>query len=223
MNWSNIKHIDGKIKLNLGARGESHPNQRWKGWIGIDRFYDKDNPQSHGIFHEFPNPMKLKDNSVDAIMSEHFIEHLTEKDVHTVLKDCHRVLKPNARIRIAVPDFNHPSYKQQKKNKKDNNPKHLSIWNYKTMGGALKLAGFEDIINLHYWIDVEEEMGEPKGQYRFYENYLNNDNGYIKRTPDNDIRNKQDRVFGRLQVTSLVIDAVKKNATQLELYTIVNI
>ena len=52
---------------------------------------------------------------------------------------------------------------------------------------------------LHYWKDNET----------FVENKINYSNGYIKRTPDNDERNKKKNQFGRLLVTSFVCDLIK--------------
>lgn len=45
------------------------------------------------------------DATVDGIYSEHFIEHLSQRDIVAFLRECRRVLKPGGRVRIATPDL----------------------------------------------------------------------------------------------------------------------
>ena len=44
-------------------------------------------------------------STVDGIYSEHSIEHLTQSDIISFLRECRRVLKPGGRVRIATPDL----------------------------------------------------------------------------------------------------------------------
>ncbi|MGK7391179.1 MAG: class I SAM-dependent methyltransferase [Candidatus Cyclobacteriaceae bacterium M2_1C_046] len=50
----------------------------------------------------------LPDNSVDEIHSSHFLEHIENFEV--LLREIHRVLKPNGKKFIAVPHFSNPYY-----------------------------------------------------------------------------------------------------------------
>ncbi|GAB1232684.1 hypothetical protein UT4_11500 [Ferrigenium sp. UT4] len=45
------------------------------------------------------------DRTVDGVYSEHFFEHLTQAEGLRFLRECRRVLKPDGRIRIAMPDL----------------------------------------------------------------------------------------------------------------------
>lgn len=47
----------------------------------------------------------LGDSTFDYVFSEHQIEHLTYAEGLVMLRECHRVLKPGARIRVATPDL----------------------------------------------------------------------------------------------------------------------
>lgn len=49
--------------------------------------------------------LPFADATVDGIYSEHFIEHLGQKDIIAFLRECRRVLKPGGRVRIATPDL----------------------------------------------------------------------------------------------------------------------
>ena len=49
-------------------------------------------------------PIPLADSSLDGIFSEHCLEHVTFDEAATVLRDCHRMLRPGGTIRVLVPD-----------------------------------------------------------------------------------------------------------------------
>lgn len=51
------------------------------------------------------NLSMFKRNSVDLIYSCHVLEHFKRYDVSRVLKEWHRVLKPEGILRTSVPDF----------------------------------------------------------------------------------------------------------------------
>lgn len=54
--------------------------------------------------YEAPGKLPFADSSVSAINCSHMVEHLTREQAVLFFKECLRVLKPNGRIRIAVPD-----------------------------------------------------------------------------------------------------------------------
>ncbi len=72
-----------------------------KDWQNIDILKGKDI-----INHDLTKPLPYKDNSVDAIFHEHFIEHLTKLEAEEFFKECFRVLKPGKAMRVGWPDLN---------------------------------------------------------------------------------------------------------------------
>lgn len=46
----------------------------------------------------------IKDNSVDEITTTHTLEHIPNKDLFQTLRNIHRVLKPEGKLYIVVPD-----------------------------------------------------------------------------------------------------------------------
>jgi len=82
------------MKLNIGCGG-----RLISGFVNIDI-------EDHGgnVVHDVRKGLPYDDNSVEFINASHFIEHLNLFEAITVLKECHRVLKPSGRIRITVPD-----------------------------------------------------------------------------------------------------------------------
>lgn len=206
VDWKNIKPIDEKLRLNIGARFNTHPKPRYKGWIGVDAVYKK--PNDYQIKHSFPKLMGLAPNTVDSILTEHFLEHLPERFVKAILKDCFRILKPSCRIRLAVPDFNHPLYTHMREAKKDDNPLHRSMWTVDAILSSLQEAGFTRIVPMQYWI-VYNDHDPTTRSFQFIERVIDESFGIIKRTPKRDRRNKKNLDWGRLHMTSLVVDAIK--------------
>ena len=49
-------------------------------------------------------PLKIQDQAVDGVFTEHAIEHLSYEEAGRLLADCHRILKPGGVVRIVVPD-----------------------------------------------------------------------------------------------------------------------
>ena len=49
-------------------------------------------------------PLLIPDASVDGILCEHTIEHLTYTEADRLIAECHRILKPGGVLRVIVPD-----------------------------------------------------------------------------------------------------------------------
>lgn len=80
-------------KLNIGSG--IHPKE---GYTNVDLYYKADT-QADG------RSLEYTDNSVDEIYSSHFLEHLSMADVAPTLREWARVLKPNSRLQLEVPDL----------------------------------------------------------------------------------------------------------------------
>lgn len=70
------------------------------GWFNLDIA-----PGPGGIKCDLTKPLPYLDDAVDLIFTEHFIEHITWDEGVALLRECHRVLKPDGRIRISTPDL----------------------------------------------------------------------------------------------------------------------
>ena len=82
------------IKLNLGSGGDYI-----NGYVNVDLYADRADERYDVA--KLPHP----DNSVDEIRAYHVIEHFDYMAAHDVLKEWHRVLKPNGLIKLETPDF----------------------------------------------------------------------------------------------------------------------
>jgi predicted SAM-dependent methyltransferase len=81
------------IKLEIGS------GPRLAGWTSLDLNVSAD------IQHDLTRPLPFPYGSVDEIYSSHVLEHFTyPRPLLGVLEECHRILKPGGRIRIAVPN-----------------------------------------------------------------------------------------------------------------------
>ena len=71
-----------------------------KGFINIDFF---STPQLD-YKADLRYPLLIDNETIDGIISEHTLEHLTYDEVDRLLGECYRVMKDGAVIRIIVPD-----------------------------------------------------------------------------------------------------------------------
>ena len=85
-------------KLHLGTG----PDFLLDGWLASDLnpHYDR------GIVYlDATQPFPFDDRAFDYVFSEHQIEHLTYPEGLSMLRECFRVLKPAAKLRLATPDL----------------------------------------------------------------------------------------------------------------------
>jgi predicted SAM-dependent methyltransferase len=87
---------DAPHKLHVGAGTVLLP-----GWLNTDR---DPNPEG-GVYLDATRRFPLPDSSFHYVYSEHTIEHFTYAQGQSMLAECHRVLRPGGRIRLATPDL----------------------------------------------------------------------------------------------------------------------
>ena len=71
------------------------------GWIPLQQ-YDLD------IRDERNWARRFSPNSLNAVLAEHVLEHLTYDEAAEAARNCFRYLKPDGYFRVAVPDGFHP-------------------------------------------------------------------------------------------------------------------
>jgi SAM-dependent methyltransferase len=94
---------DGKLKLNVGC----FLNMFDYGWTNVDILDMSPVARAEGrLFYHLDASLGLPyaDGTVDLVYASHFLEHLTYDKGLAFLKECHRIMKKDAVIRIAVPD-----------------------------------------------------------------------------------------------------------------------
>jgi SAM-dependent methyltransferase len=71
------------------------------GWLNTDL-----SPQSFGcVALDATKRFPFDAGSFDYVFSEHQMEHINYKDAANMLRECHRVLRPGGKIRIALPSM----------------------------------------------------------------------------------------------------------------------
>lgn len=83
------------VKINLGC---GHFPK--KGYVNVDKVK---NPNVDVVWDLENIPYPFQNDSADEIYAEHVLEHLNNPI--DVIKECHRILKPNGRLLIKVPHF----------------------------------------------------------------------------------------------------------------------
>lgn len=80
--------------LNLGCGPERLPD-----CVNVDLYFPAD------LRLDLTRPLPLPDASVDAIISQHFIEHIPRAAGECLIAECARVLRPGGWLRISTPDL----------------------------------------------------------------------------------------------------------------------
>ena len=93
------KKPEPEIKLNLGCGGRI-----LDGYINVDVVDERFN-QTPDIVCDITNLDQISDDYADLILSVHVVEHFYYWDIHKVLTEWHRVLKPGGKIIIECPSL----------------------------------------------------------------------------------------------------------------------
>ena len=133
--------------------------------------------------------------SIDSLLSEHVLEHLSESECRVALGECFRYLKPNALFRLAVPDGyrRDPDYVAEITPPRDG---HKVVFTIDNLVPLLESVGFQ-VTPLEYF-DANEE---------FHARPWDDSEGHIKRS----IRFDDQVAFkrGEMYYTSIIVDARK--------------
>ena len=70
-------------------------------WYNLD--FNSDNSKILNV--NLLGSLPFKSNSIDLVYSSHFIEHLDHEDLNNVVKEIHRILKPEGILRISTPNY----------------------------------------------------------------------------------------------------------------------
>jgi len=110
--------------LHIGCGGKYLP-----GFVNIDA-----NPRLRlDMWLDVRNGLPFRDNSVDSIYSTHMMEHFYADELQRVLRECHRVLRPQGGIRIIVPSLA-SAFKAYTQGRLDWFPSHFPR-RFDTLGG----------------------------------------------------------------------------------------
>ena len=140
-------------------------------WINADCFQKNSFFKNDNIWKVDARylPLKIPNNSLDGIFSEHTLEHMKARHVLNLLCEFHRILKPGSRIRIILPDcelyvkyyFN--NLEKYKSNFMSTWPTgaecirgltqyigHESTWDFTLMSRYLQMSGFSNIQQFNF-------------------------------------------------------------------------
>lgn len=91
------KRADGQVYLHIGCGKKNLP-----GFINIDA---QPFPHVHVVTSDIARLDAFADGSADLIYMSHVLEHFKRAELDGILGEMHRILKPGARLRLSVPDF----------------------------------------------------------------------------------------------------------------------
>lgn len=152
------------LRVHLGCGQALIP-----GWVNVDCYPPPPSKDAEILTLDVRRGLPMATGSVDAVFSEHFLEHLPLETVeHTILPDLRRILAPGGHIRIGVPDGEYfveqyvayragkrdPLYDQHRGDKTPmimlneiaHGFGHYFVYDFDTMAKMLREAGFVDVV-----------------------------------------------------------------------------
>jgi predicted SAM-dependent methyltransferase len=161
-----LPEADGKIKINCG----SYRTMFHHGWINLDVHDLEGFAKQFGYTYrrmDLTRGINANNGSVDMIFAAHFLEHLTYEQGAAFLAECRRVLKPGGLVRLSVPDarelaeaylagelWMHDEISSDECAKTTYGarkfwqllvPGHQAAYDWKTLSGMLREAGFQKV------------------------------------------------------------------------------
>ncbi|MCU0444040.1 MAG: hypothetical protein MUE85_03920 [Microscillaceae bacterium] len=197
--WQEYLKNHPEINLNIGAA-----TNMYSGWFPTDIQFVSPQEMQINVFKfdatdERDYQKTLKNRKIRRILAEHVFEHLTLSQIDKVLKNFYEYSEATVNIRIAVPDGFHADLNYIELVKPGGSGEgaydHKNLFNYKSLSEIFSKHGFKAHF-IEYW----DENGI------FHQGYQNDDNGMIRRSFINDVRNQD----GKPHYTSLIIDFQKK-------------
>lgn len=82
------------LRLDLGSGEAPVP-----GWVNVDLVGHRPD-----LAWDLGVPLPLADGSVEAIFTEHLLEHLPLTTALNLIRECYRLLTPGSMLRVGVPD-----------------------------------------------------------------------------------------------------------------------
>jgi len=171
------------VKVIIGAGAT-----RYSGWIATDLPAFDILKGGHWA-RLFPR------RSIDRMLAEHVFEHLTAEQFAAFLGRARAYLKPSGRIRIAVPDGNHPDADYIARVRPGGSgpgaAEHKLLYTCAQMGALLRQSGYQYTL-LEYFDAAGLFQRRP----------WEAQDGFIRRSAAHDRRN----AAGELRYTSLIVD-----------------
>ena len=130
----------------------------------LDGFINVDIESGADVQADVTKGLPFESNSIDGIYSEHFIEHINQGDGCFFFRECRRILRPGATMRVATPDLDEmiESYAKAGAHSASNREEWLHPdWNrfgYEWVANRCEMLNTAMREWEHQWVYNEEEM-----------------------------------------------------------------
>jgi predicted SAM-dependent methyltransferase len=106
--WSSLSNSYKRYNLGCGLKiYQNFLNVGYWSQLQSEKLYKNLNGTTDTVMynHDLRNGVPAEDGSLDLVYHSHMLEHLTYEDGIEFIKECYRVLKPGAKMRVLVPDL----------------------------------------------------------------------------------------------------------------------
>ena len=170
------------MKINMGC-----------GWrnFGTDWVHIDSGDYDHLDYESIVDLKQFKDNTVDLIYASHVVEYFDRQQIPSVLQEWRRILKPNGKLRVAVPNFKEISRLYTTENYSLDNfvgllygrmPMgaetiyHKTVYDFPSLKKVLEKSGFKDIESYDWRQTSHSEFDDHSQAYL---PHMNKENGTL--------------------------------------------
>jgi|AP95_1055475.scaffolds.fasta_scaffold26902_4 SAM-dependent methyltransferase len=123
------------------------------------------------VHSDIRHGLPFASDSVDALFTSHFVEHLTRSDAEAFFAEALRVVRSGGVARVCVPDLDHALGLFEEGQSEEalgyffvngatsTHTQHRWMWNYTSLSAALKTAGFATVRRCAYREGVTPDLG----------------------------------------------------------------
>jgi len=149
---ANLPSFFHRLAYRLSGASRYYSQQEYMNILGQNKF----------VFADLAKTCPFKKESVDAMFSSHFLEHLRPFEAKNLLKECFAALKPGGILRISVPDLVYaislyPTAKQEMlerfffvDDEANEFSRHKYMYDFEILQDLLAKLGFVDISKKSY-------------------------------------------------------------------------
>lgn len=231
-NWGDARNVarklgGPKLKLNFGGgvANDFHGfDDRYEGWVGVEGPSDPDgfdygfcsDPAAESCGKPWclcadltTGSLPVDAGTVDAILTEHTLEHIKFEHWPRVLAEFHRALRVGGLLRVAVPDYHAPDADARAvfhdpaaaaEHRRVHG--HHAFTSKAAMAPLLAASPFAAVYWLHYYDGPSDRPPDMDDDLPFVRNPVDYGLGFVKRTRDHPPGVSEN-------VTSVVVDLVK--------------
>lgn len=141
------------MRLNIGSGGKKQ-----EGYVNLDA---EPMTQPDVVLNIGRDPWPFDDCSVDEVVAEHILEHLTTPELFHCMKEAYRVCKPGAKMKVRLPHPRHDIFLSDPTHQRPVTPGTLMLFSQGQIGAlrdrGIQLTPFGEFLGIDFHLENDVE------------------------------------------------------------------